>query len=110
VPGDPGGVSRIGLPRHLYCRDHLDAGYWKAESGAEWEYLRLELLSGIQLFETYRGGSLYDSGLWYVGNGQLALESDAGMSWTYTDGKLAGDSLVLIGEDGHQERYVRAAQ
>jgi hypothetical protein len=86
------------------------AGYWKAESGAEWEYLRLELLSGVQLFETYRGGSLYDSGLWYVGSGQLALESDAGMSWTYTDGKLAGDSLVLIGEDGHQERYVRAAQ
>jgi len=86
------------------------AGIWMAESGAEWEQLRLEIQSGVRLFETYRGGSLYDAGLWYVGEGHLALESDAGASWTYVDGTLTGDSLVLIEEDGHRERYVRAGE
>ncbi|MBN1838088.1 MAG: hypothetical protein JW820_19680 [Spirochaetales bacterium] len=86
------------------------AGCWQAESGAGWERLCLEIESGVQLFETYRDDSLCDAGLWYVGNGQLALESDAGPSWTYTDGRLEGGSLVLIREDGHRERYARESE
>ncbi|MBN1836658.1 MAG: hypothetical protein JW820_12460 [Spirochaetales bacterium] len=85
-------------------------GTWRAESGSEWECLRLEIQCGVQLFEVHREGSLYDAGLWYVGDGQLALASDAGPSWIYTDGSLEGGSLVLIREDGHRESYVRESE
>jgi len=85
------------------------AGYCKAEAGAEWEFLRLSIEAGILLF-TYLGDRLYDSGLWYVGDGRLALESDAAQSTTFIDGELAGDTLVLIGEDGHKESYARVEE
>jgi hypothetical protein len=103
------------------------AGYWKAEAGAEWDFLHLELKAWsprLLQFITYLEdrawptGQLYEEdgrralaeGQWYVGDGKLTLESDAGRLWVYTDGRMAGDTLVLVGEDGHREAYVRAEE
>lgn len=86
------------------------AGAWKAEEGAEWEYLELAIEDEVLLFSAFLGGRLYDAGLWYVGEGQLSLDSDGGSSWVYTDGNLTSRTLWLTGEDGHRERYVRAEE
>ena len=99
------------------------AGWWKAEAGAPWDVLHLELKPGYRpSFDAWHWdrnwqptGEAYEqpdtfvlaSGYWFVGDGRLKLESESGRSWIYTSGRLSGDTLYLIGQDGHQETYAR---
>lgn len=100
-------------------------GWWKAEAGAKWDVLHLELHFGhSDTFSAWRwdrswptsqayeqsGSVVLADGLWHVGDGRLTLESESGKLWIYTGGKLSGDRLYLTAEDGHQEIYIRPTE
>jgi len=76
-------------------------GVWANESGSPWEYLELDWNPYYQGWTAYVEGSLYDAGIWEIGDGMLRLYSDSKMEQFFFSGfPLGYNQLLLIGDAG----------